>query len=152
MIAYYIMKSEGDCYPITQLEKDKTTPWSGVRNYQARNYMLDMNIGDMILFYHSGGKDIGVYGLAKVVHLAKPDITAQDPKDEHYDPKATRSNPIWSCVTVQHVETWKHPVLRDDMKNVPALQSMKLFQKGSRLSIVPVTKKEYEVICKMSVI
>jgi predicted RNA-binding protein with PUA-like domain len=146
------MKSEGDCYPITQLEKDKTTPWSGVRNYQARNYMLDMKVGDMVLFYHSGGKDIGVYGLAEVIQLAKPDITAQNPKDEHYDPKATKQNPIWSCVTVQHVETWKHPVLRDDMKNVPALQNMKLFQKGSRLSIVPVTKKEYEVICKMSVI
>jgi predicted RNA-binding protein with PUA-like domain len=93
-----------------------------------------------------------VYGLAEVIQLAKPDITAQNPKDEHYDPKATKQNPIWSCVTVQHVETWKHPVLRDDMKNVPALQNMKLFQKGSRLSIVPVTKKEYEVICKMSVI
>lgn len=144
------MKSEGDCYPITQLEKDTTTAWSGVRNYQARNFMLGMHVGDKILFYHSSTKPIGVYGLAEVIETAKPDLTAQDMKDDHYDPKATKEKPIWSCVTVKHVATWEHPVSVEDIKKVTSLHKMRLLQKGSRLSVMPVTKTEYETICKMS--
>ncbi len=150
MTAYYLMKSEGDCYPISQLKKDKTSPWSGVRNYQARNYMKDMKAGDKILFYHSSSKPTGVFGLAEVSKVAAPDLTALDPKDEHYDSKSTKEKPIWECVTVQYVDTFAKPVTLDDMKKVERLQKMKLFQKGSRLSIIPVTKQEYETICKMS--
>lgn len=144
------MKSEGDCYPISQLKKDKQSPWSGVRNYQARNYMRDMMVGDKILFYHSSSKPTGVYGLAEVSKTVKPDVTALDPKDEHYDPKSTKEKPIWECVTVTYVDTFEKPVTMEDMKKIEALNKMKLFQKGSRLSIMPVTKKEYEIICKMS--
>lgn len=144
------MKSEGDCYPIKQLQKDKKSSWSGVRNYQARNYMREMNIGDKILFYHSSSKPTGVFGLAEVLQKAGPDATALDPKDEHYDPKSTPEKPIWECVTVKYVDTFTKPVTLDDMKKNIDLQNMKLFQKGSRLSIIPVTKKEYESICKMS--
>lgn len=150
MTAYYLMKSEGDCYPITQLEKDKISPWSGVRNYQARNYMLDMRVGDKILFYHSTSKPTGVFGLAEVSKPAAPDITAFDKKDEHYDPRSTKDKPIWHCVTVRHIATWKKPVLLEDIKKKKELTHMKLLQKGSRLSVVPVTRGEYETICKMS--
>lgn len=143
------MKSEGDCYPISQLKKDKTTPWSGVRNYQARNYMLGMKVNDTILFYHSTSKPTGVFGLAKVLKTAKPDLTAQDPKDEHYDPKSTKEKPIWQCVTVKYVSTFTKPVLLVDMKKNKILSKMQIFTKGSRLSITPVTKKEFEIICQM---
>lgn len=147
---HYLMKSEGDCYPISQLKKDKVSPWSGVRNYQARNYMKQMKVGDMILFYHSSSKPLGVYGTAKVKKVAHPDLTAQDKKDEHYDPKATKEKPIWECVDVQYVSTFTKPVSMEDMKTKPALQTMKLFQKGSRLSIMPVTEKQFQLICRMS--
>ena len=151
MTAYYLMKSEGDCYPISQLKKDKTTPWSGVRNYQARNYMKEMRIGDKILFYHSSAKPNGIYGLAEVVKTTSPDITAQDPHDEHYDPKATPEKPIWECVTVKYVETWEKPVTLEDIKKTYTLRNMIVVKKGSRLSITPVTKQEFETICKMRV-
>lgn len=147
---YYIMKSEGDCYPISQLKKDKVSPWSGVRNYQARNYMKEMNVGDMVLFYHSSSKPTGVFGLAKVVKKAHADLTALDPQDEHYDPKSTSDKPIWECVDVQYVSTFAEPVTLEEMKKEKKLQNMKLFTKGSRLSITPVTKAEYEHICKIA--
>ncbi len=144
------MKSEGDCYPISQLKKDKKSPWSGVRNYQARNYMKEMSVGDMVLFYHSSSKPTGVFGIAKVCKTAHPDISAQDPKDEHFDPKSTKEKPIWECVDVAYVSTFTRPVLLEEMKKAPKLQKMQMFQKGSRLSITPVTKTEYDLICNMS--
>lgn len=150
MTSYYLMKSEGNCYPIVQLKKDKETHWAGVRNYQARNHMLNMQVGDKVLFYHSDSKPSGVYGLAEVSRLATTDMTAQNPKDEHYDHKATKTKPIWSCVTVKYVSTFKTCVSLKDMKENPALKDMTLLQKGSRLSVMPVTKSQYEIICKMS--
>ena len=144
---YWLMKSEGDCYPIDQLKKDKTTSWSGVRNFQARNYMKSMNIGDMVLFYHSNAKPSGVYGLAKVCKHAHPDLSAQDPKDEHFDSKATKENPIWECVDVRYMKTFKRPVSLEDMKKNPKLQKMKVLEKGSRLSITPVSEGEFEEVC-----
>jgi predicted RNA-binding protein with PUA-like domain len=144
------MKSEGSCYPISQLKKDKKTLWSGVRNYQARNYMLGMHVGDKVLFYHSDSKPNGVYGLAQVCAVAVPDITAQDPTDEHYDPKASKAKPIWSCVTVEYVDTFAKPVTLQDMRTTAELKDMKLLQKGSRLSVISVSKAEYDIICKMS--
>lgn len=143
------MKSEGDCYPISQLKKDKVSPWSGVRNYQARNYMKEMQIGDLVLFYHSSSKPTGVYGTAKVVKLAHADLTAQDKKDEHYDPKASKEKPIWECVDVKYVSTFKNPVTLEEMKKTSSLGSMKLFQKGSRLSVIPVTEKQFQIISKI---
>jgi len=143
------VKSEGDCYPIDQLKKDKTTSWSGVRNYQARNYMKEMKIDDMILFYHSSTKPIGVYGLAKVVKKTHPDITAFDRRDDHYDERSTIEKPIWECVDVAYVSTFEKPVTMDEMRRHVELSTMKLFQKGSRLSIIPVTEKEYNFIVSL---
>lgn len=149
MTSYCLMKSEGDCYPITQLETDKETPWTGVRNYQARNTMLKLSVGDKVLFYHSNIKDKGIYGLAEVSHIARPDITAQDPHDEHYDSKATPENPIWQCVTVKHITTWRQPVLLTEIHKKKELQNMEICKRGSRLSVTPVTQKDYETICTM---
>jgi predicted RNA-binding protein with PUA-like domain len=146
---YWLMKSEGDCYPIDQLKKDKTTSWSGVRNYQARNYIKEMKIGDMILFYHSSTKPIGVYGLARVIKEAHPDITAFDRRDDHYHEKSKPEKPIWECVDVEYVSTFEKPITMDEMKRYPELSTMKLFQKGSRLSVIPVTEKEYKFIVSL---
>lgn len=147
---YWLMKSEGDCYPISQLKKEKTGPWTGVRNFQARNYMKQMKVGDMVLFYHSNDKPSGVYGIAKVSKLAHPDLSAQDPKDEHYDPRSTATKPLWECVDVRYVSTFKKPVSLEDIKKTSKLSKMKLVQKGSRLSVMPVTKQEFDCIVKMS--
>ncbi len=143
------MKSEGDCYPIDLLKKDKVTPWSGVRNYQARNYMKEMSLGDMVLFYHSNTKPIGVYGLAQVIKEAHADITALDRRDDHYDERSTVEKPIWECVDVKYVSTFSKPVTMDEMRRHSELSAMKLFQKGSRLSIIPVTEKEYNFIVSL---
>ena len=148
-INYWLMKSEGDCYPIDQLKKDKVTPWSGVRNYQARNYMKEMSLGDMVLFYHSNTKPIGVYGLAQVIKEAHADITALDRRDDHYDERSTVEKPIWECVDVKYVSTFSKPVTMDEMRRHSELSAMKLFQKGSRLSIIPVTEKEYNFIVSL---
>lgn len=143
------MKSEGDCYPISQLKKEKTGPWTGVRNFQARNYMKQMKVGDMVLFYHSNDKPSGVYGIAKVSKLAHPDLSAQDPKDEHFDSKSTKDKPIWECVDVRYVSTFKKPISLESIKKTSKLSKMKLVQKGSRLSVMPVTKQEFDCIVKM---
>ncbi len=146
---YWLMKSEGDCYPISQLKKEKIVSWSGVRNYQARNYMKEMEKGDMILFYHSSSKPTGVFGIAKVHKTAHPDMSAQDPKDDHFDPKATKEKPIWECVDVQYVSTFAKPVEVSVIRQNEKLHKMKMLQKGSRLSITPVTEEEFQIICQI---
>jgi predicted RNA-binding protein with PUA-like domain len=143
------MKSEGDCYPISKLKADKVTSWTGVRNYQARNYMKDMKVGDMILFYHSSSKPTGIYGLAKVVKKAHGDMTAFDKKGEYFEAKATEEKPIWECVDIKYVSTFKKPISLEELRKHEKIHKMKLFQKGSRLSIMPVTEGEYEYICTL---
>jgi predicted RNA-binding protein with PUA-like domain len=147
---YWLMKSEGDCYPISELKKVKSTAWTGVRNFQARNYMREMCLGDMILFYHSSSKTTGVYGLAEVSKIAHPDMTAQNSKDEHFDPRATREKPLWECVDIAHIETFKEPVPLDSIRRNKKLSKMILIQRGSRLSIMPVDKLDFEEIVRMS--
>jgi len=151
MKKYWLMKSEADCYSIDHLAKDKKTAWEGVRNYQARNFMMkDMSVGDEVLYYHSNGDPSGIAGLAKVTKLAEPDKTALDPKDQHYDPKATPSNPIWFCVEISFVKKFKNLISLQDLKNNPQLSSMMVLQKGSRLSVQPVEKQEFNEVLKMA--
>lgn len=143
------MKSEGSCYSIDDLKKDGRTAWEGVRNFQARNFMeRDMKVGDMVLFYHSSSNPSGVYGLAKVVSAAHADLSALDPKDEHYDPKSTKEKPIWTCVDVGFVEKFKEPLSLGQIKLRPKLSCMIILRKGSRLSITPVSKSEFEDVLK----
>lgn len=160
---YWLIKSEGDCYSIDHLKKDKKTPWSGVRNFQARNFMRDhMQIGDFALFYHSNSNPSGVYGVARVSSAPHEDITARDPKDEHFDLRSARLYkeakqqnkkfvPVWTLVDFAFVKKLKKPVSLAEIKNDPKLSSMMVCQKGSRLSIQPVTKSEFEYILKLGI-
>ena len=143
---YWLMKSEPSAYSIDDLKRDKSTLWEGVRNYQARNFMMkEMEIGDEALFYHSNADPPAVVGVAEVSGAAKPDPT-QFVADCHHDPKAAPSNPIWYCVRVRFKQKLARPVALLELRARKDLQSMVLLQKGSRLSIQPVTEKEFKII------
>ena len=143
---YWLLKTEGDVYPIELLEKDTKTPWTGIRNFRARNYMRDdMQVGDLCLFYHSSCKVIGIYGLAKVASTAYPDPTQFDKKSDYFDPKATEENPTWMLVDVAFDRKFKWPLPAADLKKDPALRDMLLWQ-IPRLSVQPVSEKHFNHI------
>lgn len=146
---YWLMKSEPEEFSIENLKKVKEEPWSGVRNYQARNYMRDMVVGDAVLFYHSSCEVPGVYGLAKVSHVAEPDASQFDKKSEYYESKAKKEKPTWYAVRVRYVKSFKNPVTLAAMRADAALTSLFLF-KNNRLSVGPVTQSEYERIVALS--
>lgn len=146
---YWLMKSEPTSYSIDDLKRDKSTLWEGVRNYQARNLMKEMKVGDEVLFYHSSVEPPAVVGIAEVSGPAEPDPTQFDQSDSHYDPKATPANPIWYCVRVKFKQKFARSVTLPELKERKELQSMVLLRKGSRLSVQPVTEKESKLICKL---
>lgn len=147
---YWLMKSEPTSYSIQDLKRDKKEPWDGVRNYQARNFMRDeMKVGDRVLFYHSSTKVPGVAGEGKVCSAAYPDPTQFDTKSKYYDPKATKEKPIWFLVDVCFVREFKEVIPLEQIKGTPLFDGMLLVQKGSRLSIQPVSKKHFEAILKL---
>jgi len=147
MTKYWLMKTEPTTYSIDDLEKQTITPWEGVRNYQARNFMRDqMKIGDKVLFYHSNTTPPGIVGLAEVCKEAYPDYFALDATSKYFDPKATEDNPIWMMVDVKFVKKFKTIISLDDIKNRPELSNMMVIKKGMRLSIQPVTKEEYDYL------
>lgn len=140
---YWLMKSEPDVYGIDNLKNDKTTWWEGVRNYQARNFMMkDMQVGDEVLFYHSNAVPPGIAGVAVVSHRAEPDKTQFDKKSEYYDPKATKEKPIWFCAQVKYVAKLKELIPLETIKSDPMLSDMLVIKRGQRLSIQPVTAKD----------
>ena len=146
----WLMKSEPDVYSLDQLQKDKTTCWEGVRNYQARNYMMkDMQVGDEVLFYHSNAEPPGVAGLAKISKIATPDKLQFDKKSEYYDPKATLEKPVWFCVEVEFVEKFKNYISLNDLRLNEKLKEMLVLQKGSRLSVQPVDQRHFEIVKKI---
>lgn len=149
---YWLMKSEPGSFSIEDLKKSpkKTTCWDGVRNYLARNYMREMRKGDGIFFYHSNSDPTGIVGAAEVVKTAYPDHTALDPKDKHYDPKSTPENPIWEMVDIRFVRQFVETITLDELRQVPGLESMELLRKGSRLSVQPVSEKEWGIISKLA--
>lgn len=150
MSRYWLMKSEPMCFSIDDLKKQKQSPWDGVRNYQARNFMRDqMKIGDRILFYHSNANPPGVAGIAKVCSKPYPDFTALDPKEQHYDPKASDENPIWMMVDVCFVKKFDRLVPLKELRENKKLLEMPLLQKGCRLSVMPISKEHFEIIEKM---
>jgi len=150
---YWLLKSEPECFSVDDLaaEKNKTTCWDGVRNYQARNFMRDdMKQGDKVLFYHSNSKPPGVAGVAKVVKESYPDFTAFDPQDKHFDPKSKQESPRWFMVDIKLEKKLKRLVSLDELRKVKSLEGMVLLQKGSRLSVQPVTKKQFETVCQQA--
>lgn len=145
----WLMKSEPSVFSIEDLRRVKVTGWDGVRNYQARNYMREMKVGDGVLFYHSNAEPAGVAGLAEVAKLAYPDPTQFDPKNDHYDPKATREAPRWDQVDVRFVEALPRIVTLQELREVASLKDMALFI-SARLSVQPVTQAQWTTIVKMS--
>lgn len=151
-MAYWLMKSEPDEFGIDDLESrpDKTEPWDGVRNYQARNMMRDeMKVGDLAFFYHSSCETPGIVGIVKIAREGYPDPTAFDPRDDHYDPKSDPENPRWYLVDVEFVRKLKRVIPLTELKAEEALKEMVLVRRGNRLSIMPVTKSEWEHILGM---
>ena len=147
---YWLMKSEPDVFSIDDLKRLGTTPWEGVRNYQARNFMRDdMKVGDLVLFYHSNTKPPGVVGIGKVSREGYPDFFAFDKKSNYYDPKSDPEKPRWIMVDVDYVSTFKRTVSLDEMKEVPGLVDMLAIKKGMRLSVQPVTRDEFQIVKKL---
>ena len=143
------MKSEPDVFGIDDLKAmpDKTEHWDGVRNYQARNMMRDeMKKGDLVFFYHSNCKEPGIVGIMQVVKEGYPDFTAWNPESKYYDPKSTAEKPRWFMVDVRFKRKLKRNISLNELKEMPALENMPLVRRGNRLSIMPVSKHEWEKI------
>jgi predicted RNA-binding protein with PUA-like domain len=152
-MAYWLFKSEPKAFSFKDLlaEPDQTTGWDGVRNYQARNFLRDqVAVGDGVLFYHSNAEPPCIAGIAEVVRAGHPDPTAFDPKSDHHDPKSKLDDPTWYQVSIRGVEPIEPPVGLPGLAGVPELAGMELLRKGSRLSIQPVTKAEWQAILKLA--
>ena len=150
---YWLVKSEPSSFSFDDLiaSPDRTTGWEGVRNFQARNTMRDdMKLGDLVLFYHSSTEPAAIVGIAEVVREGYPDPTAFDRKDSHYDPKSKPDAPTWMMVDLRAREPLPRPVTLSELRGVKGLEKMMLLQKGSRLSVQPVTAKEWEIVCRLA--
>jgi len=145
---HWLMKSEPESYGIQHLKKDRKTAWTGVRNFQARNFMCEMRIGDQVLFYHSSCKIPGVYGIAEVVSAPYPDPTQFDPKSPYYDKRATKEKPIWDLVDIAFVKEFKEPVTLSDLRADPKFRAMMILQPGSRLSVTPISPEHFSRLNK----
>ncbi len=142
---YWLMKSEPDVYSIDDLQRDGVTSWEGVRNYQARNIMRDeMQLGDLVLFYHSNAKPPGVAGIGRICKAAHPDLTAQDKASPYYDAKASEENPIWMLVDVEFIAKFPEFVSLDKLKQDDQLAGMLVCKRGMRLSVQPVDARDFE--------
>ena len=146
----WLVKSEPSVYSIDDLERDGTTTWEGVRNYQARNILRDdMAEGDLVLFYHSREKPLGVAGVARVARAGYPDSFAFDPVHPYHDPKSDPDDPTWYMVDLEFVERFPEVVDREAMKERPELSEMLVLKRGQRLSVMPVAEEELETVVGM---
>lgn len=148
---HWLMKSEPDDFSIDELAQVKQEPWTGVRNYQARNFMRDeMRVGDMVLFYHSNTKPPGVVGLAKVASEPYPDPTQFDPESKYFDPKSDPDNPRWQMVDVAFVERFDDTItLKRIQSQAEALEGCALVRRGNRLSVMPIEAEHYDTILQL---
>lgn len=148
---HWLIKSEPDVFSISDLKKVKQEPWSGVRNYQARNFMWrDMQVGDLALFYHSNATPPGVVGVARVASESYSDPTQWDPASEYFDEKSTETKPRWWLVDFSFVSEFSRMVPLVELRQQSKLDGMVLLQKGTRLSITPVLKKHFDHIVKLA--
>lgn len=147
---YWLMKCEPSAYSIGDLARDSETSWEGVRNFQARNFMRDdMRVGDAVLFYASNADPSGVSGLATVSKTAYPDHFAWKKAHKYFDARSTKDKPVWFMVDLGFVEQFRATVPLATLKATKGLEEMKVVQKGSRLSVQPVTKKEYDIVVRL---
>jgi predicted RNA-binding protein with PUA-like domain len=147
---YWLFKSEPDTYGFDRLRTEGTTSWSGVRNFQARNNMIEMKLGDLGLFYHSSCAIPAAVGIVKVLREAHADETAFEKGGEYYDPRSTPTKPLWKCVDVAYVEPLANPVTLATMRADPRLVAMPLLRRGQRLSVQPVMPHEWEIVLELS--
>ena len=145
---YWLIKSEPNAFSIQDLQKAprQTTCWDGVRNYQARNFMRAMRIGDQVLFYHSNAEPPAIVGIAEVVREAYPDHTAFDSRDTHYDSKSRPEQPLWDMVDIRLVQVFRTPISLHQLRQDAHVTGMELLRKGSRLSVQPVRPEEWRRI------
>ncbi|MDO4776481.1 MAG: EVE domain-containing protein [Cardiobacteriaceae bacterium] len=149
---YWLMKSEPDVFSLDDLRArpGQTEPWDGVRNYQARNFMREMQVGDQVFFYHSNATPPGIAGIAEIVGAARPDPTQFDPASKYFDGKSTADKPRWDLVDVRFVRAFPALIPLETLKNLPALAGMPLVQKGSRLSVMPVAPEHWQIILELA--
>ncbi len=150
MPRYWLLKTEPSAYSIEQLRADGTTPWTGVRSFQARNNMMEMQLGDLGLFYHSSVAQPAAVGICKVVKVAYPDTTQFERESDYFDGRAKPGKPIWLMVDVAYVEAFENPVTLARMRSEPRLVGMPLLRRGQRLSVQPVTPHEWSVVLELS--
>ncbi|MCA8977635.1 MAG: EVE domain-containing protein [Planctomycetes bacterium] len=147
---YWLFKSEPESYAFDSLVRDRRTYWHGVRNYQARNLLRDeIRVDDGVLFYHSNARPMAVVGIAKVVRNGYPDHTAFDAASDYYDDKSDPQSPTWYMVDIASVGPMQSPLTREQLKQEPALSDMVLLQRGSRLSVQPVSVEEWRHILRL---
>jgi predicted RNA-binding protein with PUA-like domain len=147
---YWLMKCEPSAYTVDDLERDGTTSWEGVRNYQARNFLRDqMQVGDGVLFYASNADPSGVAGLAAIVRAGYPDAFAWKKGHKYFDPESRANAPRWYTVDIGFVERFPDVLPLATLKASKGLENMMVTKKGSRLSIQPVTKTEYDIVVKL---
>ena len=147
---YWLMKSEPSEYSIDHLKRDNVEHWDGVRNYQARNMMRDqMKVGDLAFLYHSNCNEIGIVGIMTIHKEGYPDHFAFDPKDKHYDPKSDPEKPRWFMVDVKYKRKMKRVISLQELRDTKGLEDMALVRKGNRLSVMPVSKDEWNLILAM---
>jgi predicted RNA-binding protein with PUA-like domain len=145
------MKSEPTVYSIDDLARDKRTSWDGIRNFRARNFLRDdMKAGDLVLFYHSQVKPVGVAGVARVCKEAHPDLTAFDRRSEYHDPKSSKDSPTWWMVDVEFVEKFPEVVTLETLKSAAGLDGMMVIQRGARLSVQPVEARHFERVLALA--
>ena len=146
---YWLMKSEPDEFSIDDLARKKTEPWSGVRNYQARNYLREMRVGDGVLFYHSSCAEPGVVGIAEVATAAHADPTQFDPQSDYFDAKSSRAEPRWSLVDVKFKRKLKRVIALTELKGRTELHGLALIRPGNRLSVLPVSRSQWDFILEL---
>jgi predicted RNA-binding protein with PUA-like domain len=147
-MAYWLMKSEPETFGIDHLQQRDKALWDGVRNYQARNFLREMKIGDMAFFYHSNCKVPGIVGMMRICKAGYPDPTQFDAEHKYYDPKSTVDNPRWTGVDVQFIEKWSDTLSLTTLREIPELADLALVRKGNRLSLMPVTEAQWQAILK----
>ena len=150
MPRYWLLKTEPSAYSFERLRQEGTTPWTGVRSFQARNNMMEMRLGDLGLFYHSSIAEPAAAGICKVVKTAYPDFTQFERDSEYFDGRAKPDKPIWFMVDVAYAEAFENQVTLARMRAEPRLVGMALLRRGQRLSVQPVMPHEWKIVLELS--
>lgn len=146
---FWLVKTEAETYSIDDLAKDKATAWDCVRNYQARNFLREMKLGELVFIYHSNSEPSAIVGLAKVSKQAFADQTQFDSKSDYFDAKATKENPRWFSPELKFMKKFKKAISLSELKKIPGLKNMTLLKLGSRLSVQPVSENEFKTILSL---